>query len=186
MNYKRMSFRALMLALVTVLLAGFASCSKSDDDNKDNQGQSEVSTSAIINLYYTATEAELSICDMTIEYTDAAGATQTEALTSTKWSKQIKYSSLPANGTIVIKRALKANVELTEKSYKFSDNSLTWTVFTYNAQGTKTAGPISYGDTTAFAAGKDDVQKYVNGHSKYTITYTIDPKNGVSDKTTKN
>lgn len=65
---------------------------------------------------------------MIAEYTDENGATKTEAITATKWKKQINFSSLPAKGLISIKRTLKANVELEKKSYQFSSHSLLITV----------------------------------------------------------
>lgn len=69
-------------------------------------------------FYFTPSEGDLLLCDVTVEYTDASGKLQTETITG-EWKKQIKFASLPANGTIAIKRSLKANVELAKDHYKF-------------------------------------------------------------------
>lgn len=124
MNYKKMTFRASMLGLIVMLFAGLVSCSSDDDDKNIPVEETKVPTTGAIVFLYAATEDELSICDMIAEYTDENGATKTEAITATKWKKQINFSSLPAKGLISIKRTLKANVELEKKSYQFSSHSL--------------------------------------------------------------
>ena len=117
MNYKKMTFRASMLGLIVMLFAGLVSCSSDDDDKNIPVEETKVPTTGAIVFLYAATEDELSICDMIAEYTDENGATKTEAITATKWKKQINFSSLPAKGLISIKRTLKANVELEKKSH---------------------------------------------------------------------
>ena len=104
MNYKKMTFRASMLGLIVMLFAGLVSCSSDDDDKNIPVEETKVPTTGAIVFLYAATEDELSICDMIAEYTDENGATKTEAITATKWKKQINFSSLPAKGLISIKK----------------------------------------------------------------------------------
>ena len=80
---------AMMLALVSMCVA-FSSCSSDDDDKNIPVEETKVPTTGAIVFLYAATEDELSICDMIAEYTDENGATKTEAITATKWKKQIK------------------------------------------------------------------------------------------------
>ena len=75
--------------LVTILICGLttvsmSSCSK--DDNDDNNG-GEPASSAIVGMkvkYYVKIESQatLDACNATVEYTDANGKTQSQALTS--------------------------------------------------------------------------------------------------------
>lgn len=79
----------LLWMLVTILFCGLttvsmSSCSKDDnDDNKDGGS----STSAIVGMkvkYYVkvTSQATLDACNVTVEYTDANGETQSQTLTS--------------------------------------------------------------------------------------------------------
>ena len=149
MNYKKMTFRASMLGLIVMLFAGLVSCSSDDDDKNIPVEETKVPTTGAIVFLYAATEDELSICDMIAEYTDENGATKTEAITATKWKKQINFSSLPAKGLISIKRTLKANVELEKKSYQFSSHSLLITVAIFD-QNKKTVDSATSGSTNSY------------------------------------
>lgn len=82
-----------MLGLIVCLFAGLVSCSSDDDDKNIPVEETKVPTTGAIVFLYAATEDELSICDMIAEYTDENGATKTEAITATKWKKQINFSS---------------------------------------------------------------------------------------------
>ena len=158
MNYKKMTFRASMLGLIVMLFAGLVSCSSDDDDKNIPVEETKVPTTGAIVFLYAATEDELSICDMIAEYTDENGATKTEAITATKWKKQINFSSLPAKGLISIKRTLKANVELEKKSYQFSSHSLLITVAIFD-QNKKTVDSATSGSTNSYlSVGKDKVE----------------------------
>lgn len=106
----------MMLALVTVLLAGFASCSKSDDDNNTSK-QNTTATSGLMSFDFVPTEDDLIVYDITAEYTDASGKQQTETITG-EWKKSVTFTTLPAKASLVIKMALKANVVLSKDEYK--------------------------------------------------------------------
>lgn len=161
MNYKKMTFRASMLGLIVMLFAGLVSCSSDDDDKNIPVEETKVPTTGAIVFLYAATEDELSICDMIAEYTDENGATKTEAITATKWKKQINFSSLPAKGLISIKRTLKANVELEKKSYQFSNHSLLITIAIFD-QNKKAVDSATSGSTNSyFSVGKDKVEEYI-------------------------
>lgn len=177
MNYKEKNLRALMLALVAVLLTGFTSCSKSDDNNGDNTTkENTVPVAAIVKFAYTATQEELSICDVIAEYTDADGKNQSEAITTTSWTKSITYSSLPANGTISIKRTLKENAELTQDEYNFTKESPIQEVELYNSEKVKIATEKlrSY-SRASYTLGKDDLAEFLE-HYDFSYSYTLDTK----------
>ena len=181
MNYKKMTFRASMLGLIVMLFAGLVSCSSDDDDKNIPVEETKVPTTGAIVFLYAATEDELSICDMIAEYTDENGATKTEAITATKWKKQINFSSLPAKGLISIKRTLKANVELEKKSYQFSSHSLLITVAIFD-QNKKTVDSATSGSTNSYlSVGKDKVEEYIKKESSNTYySYVLDKKKNVS------
>lgn len=182
MNYKKMTFRASMLGLIVMLFAGLVSCSSDDDDKNIPVGETKVPTTGAIVFLYAATEDELSICDMIAEYTDENGATKTEAITATKWKKQINFSSLPAKGLISIKRTLKANVELEKKSYQFSNHSLLITIAIFD-QNKKAVDSATSGSTNSyFSVGKDKVEEYIKKESSNTYySYVLDKKKNAQD-----
>ena len=156
-----MTFRASMLGLIVMLFAGLVSCSSDDDDKNIPVEETKVPTTGAIVFLYAATEDELSICDMIAEYTDENGATKTEAITATKWKKQINFSSLPAKGLISIKRTLKANVELEKK----------------------TVDSATSGSTNSYlSVGKDKVEEYIKKESSNTYySYVLDKKKNAQD-----
>lgn len=182
MNYKKMTFRASMLGLIVMLFAGLVSCSSDDDDKNIPVEETKVPTTGAIVFLYAATEDELSICDMIAEYTDENGATKTEAITATKWKKQINFSSLPAKGLISIKRTLKANVELEKKSYQFSSHSLLITVAIFD-QNKKTVDSATSGSTNSYlSVGKDKVEEYIKKESSNTYySYVLDKEKNAQD-----
>ena len=171
MNYKKMTFRASMLGLIVMLFAGLVSCSSDDDDKNIPVEETKVPTTGAIVFLYAATEDELSICDMIAEYTDENGATKTEAITATKWKKQIS-----------IKRTLKANVELEKKSYQFSSHSLLITVAIFD-QNKKTVDSATSGSTNSYlSVGKDKVEEYIKKESSNTYySYVLDKKKNAQD-----
>lgn len=179
MNFTMMKFRAMMLCLLVMLFAGsLISCSSDDDDSPKRETpteDTEVPTSGTAMFYFTPSEGDLLLCDVTIEYTDASGKLQTETITG-EWKKQIKFASLPANGTIAIKRSLKANVELAKDHYKFGYTEQS--VFYANyASGAKPAGH-NHGSSANISIGKDKVEHYVVDRHPVIISYsyTIDKK----------
>ncbi len=125
-----MTLRALMLALVTVLLAGFSSCSKSDDDNTkttttpETPATPETPTKELTGCTFTleveASEDELAIGDVTIEYLDENGKTQSESIKEKKWSKTLTYTAFPAKVAYTLKHKLKEGVELSKESYNLN------------------------------------------------------------------
>ncbi len=114
-----MSLRALMLALVTVLLAGFASCSKSDDDNTQTTPVTPTKemTGCTFTINVETSEDELAIGNVTIEYLDENGKTQSENITEKEWSKTLTYNTFPAKAAYTLKHKLKEGVELTKEKY---------------------------------------------------------------------
>ena len=119
---------------------------------------------------------------MIAEYTDENGATKTEAITATKWKKQINFSSLPAKGLISIKRTLKANVELEKKSYQFSSHSLLITVAIFD-QNKKTVDSATSGSTNSYlSVGKDKVEEYIKKERSNTnYSYVLYKKKNAQD-----
>ncbi len=119
-----------MLVLVTVLLAGFASCSKSDDDNtkttpkEDTSTKEDTQTKEMTGCTFTinveASEDELAIGNVTIEYLDENGKIQTDSIKEKKWSKTLTYNTFPAKVAYTLKHKLKEGIELSKDSYYLS------------------------------------------------------------------
>lgn len=130
MIYKKMSLRAMMLALAAVLVAAFASCSKSDGDKED---EDIPAAKATVTYEFEPCADELEFFDMTAQYLDGSGTMQTETITG-KWKKEITYTTLPAKVKIIISHAIKPNVELTKETYLF-DYKYTRDIKAYSANG---------------------------------------------------
>lgn len=177
MNYKKMSLRATMLALVAVLFAGFVSCSKSDDNNNSSTPSEGTSTpvSGIMECKFAPSEDQLTIFDFTAEYTDESGQVKTETITG-EWEKKVIFKTLPAKATLTIKRALKPNVELTKDSYNVGSS------FTANVQALKADGKnASFGKPLSTSSkssiGKDKVERYAAEKAVvHSFSYTISNK----------
>ena len=111
----------LLGCAIALLGLGAASCS--DDDKKDNEPQNPTESSTITKVEYTFSiepnADQLEVFDLTAEYTDFAGKTQTEPVTG-KWEKTFVCEEFPSkNFSLKIVRTLKSGVELTKEMYNF-------------------------------------------------------------------
>lgn len=177
MNYKKMSLRAMMLALVVGLFAGFTSCSNSDDNNSSTSTEdTSIPVSGVMQCNFEPSEDQLAIFDFTVEYTDESGQTKTEAITGA-WEKKVTFKTLPAKASLTIKRTLKPNVELTKDSYNVG-RSLTANVLALKADGTKAGlGKTPASGSIKSAIGKDKVEKYAQEKAVViSFSYTISNK----------
>ncbi len=170
MNFTKMNFRALMLSLSVMLFAGsMVSCS-SDDNSKDDP-TTLIPTTGVMKCSFEPSEDMLTLFDITVEYTDASGKQQTENITGT-WNKTITYTTLPVNATMVVKQALKSNVEMTKDSYKFTYKSNCSCTSLYSDGSIADNGPTTP-ETTTFTVDKEKVAELAKDPILAEYSYTI-------------
>ncbi len=109
-----MTLAAVLCCAMTTTV--FTACS-SDDDSSKNDAEASTPVTGVMMCYFEPSEDELTLFDVTVEYTDASGKQQTETITGA-WKKTITYTTLPVNVSMVVKQSLKPNVEMTKDSYK--------------------------------------------------------------------
>lgn len=103
----------MMMAMAAIVLTvGFAACSSDDDD--DNGGSSK-QTYGELELNIKLSQDALSVADFTIKYLDESGTEQTEQITSTSYTKDIKFKSLPAKVKYTVSATVKENLPAKEK-----------------------------------------------------------------------
>ena len=129
--------KTFLLGFAIVLFGcGAASCS--DDDKKDNEPQNPTEspidpqnptesptepqnpTATVTKVEYTFSfepqADQLEVFDLTAEYTDFSGNTQTEPVTGI-WKKTFACEKFPSDFSLQIVRTLKTGVEYTKDSY---------------------------------------------------------------------
>lgn len=114
--------KLMMMAMAAIVLSvGFSSCSSDDNDNKSEDTQQAYGE---MNLNFTISEDALSVADFTVTYLDENGAEKSELITNTKFSKDIKFKSLPARAKYTITTAIKTTLPDKEKfDISIADNS---------------------------------------------------------------
>lgn len=147
-----------------------ASCS--DDDKKDNEPQNPTAT--VTKVEYTFSiepnADQLEVFDLTAEYTDFAGNTQTESVTG-KWEKTFACEKFPSDFSLQIVRTLKTGVEYTKDSYGIG-YSYTRTTKIFLSDGKDKDGSITHGGTNLTAI-KDKIAS-VESRPLYRTAFTVD------------
>lgn len=101
---KRNLMAAAALTLLTITVAGLTGCDKDSDDTLNNDDNKPVA--AVMDYSLTVGDDMLSLLDLAIEYYDADGKVQTEALTEKSWKKSVR-AKLPATLGARLKMQLK-------------------------------------------------------------------------------
>lgn len=134
---KKTKLFSLFMTLLCVLMTTvtFAACGDDDDDpKKDNPGAVDQNIKTVNFTYILElSQTYLDIADVTITYLDNNGNEQTEAITSTSWTKTISRNSVPASFYAKPSFTLKEGVDATQK-YNFSTN-IGYSYKTLNAKG---------------------------------------------------
>ena len=130
MNFKKFYEAALTVICALVMTTSFTACG-SDDDNDKGGGSDNKPVAASMNTVLSVGDDMLKYLDLTVDYYDANGKIQSEALTANKWEKTIK-ANLPATLGVRLKAKLKdgvdpASIELfnVKVSFTYGYNTLT-------------------------------------------------------------
>ena len=162
----------LLGCAIALLGLGAASCS--DDDKKDNEPQNPTESSTITKAEYTFSiepnADQLEVFDLTAEYTDFAGKTQTEPVTG-KWEKTFVCEKFPSDFSLQIVRTLKTGVEYTKDSYGIG-YSYTRTTKIFLSDGKDKDSSITHGGTN-LTATKDKIAS-VESRPLYRTAFTVD------------
>lgn len=119
------TFKLMMMALVAIVMSvGFAACSSSDDDDNNTPEQPEQpKTYGFTNLRLEFSDDLLAIANVSLTYTAEDGTTKTEAVTTTKISKDITYTKETTDAMYAIKITLKENYEEKDLYHIVIDNT---------------------------------------------------------------
>ena len=130
MNFKTFFGAALTVMCALARTTTLTACG-GDDDNDKGGGSDNKPVAASMNTSLSVGDDMLKYLDLTVDYYDANGKVQSEALTVNKWEKAIK-ANLPATLGVRLKAKLKDGVDpasidlLTVKvSFTYGYNTLT-------------------------------------------------------------
>ena len=144
--------KKIMMTLAAVLCCTmtttvFTACGSDDDDKTDSKPVVDNSPVAVVMNYEVGTtQATLNIMDVVIEYYDADGKIQNEALTGESWKKTVQHK-LPATIGLHMKAQLKPGFDADSSEEVKISFERSFDGYTLSALGDKT--PISYHDTQA-------------------------------------
>ena len=120
----------------------FTACGGDDDDNSNTQKPDNSLVAVQMNYVIETTQATLNIADVTVEYYDADGKIQSEALTGEKWQKSIQHK-LPATVGIHLKAPLKAGFDVDNSEAVEISLTRGYDGYFVDAQGGRTRLPVS-------------------------------------------
>jgi len=138
MKKMMMTFAAVLCCAMTMTV--FTACGNDDDDNTQKPDNTPVTVQ--MNYVVETTQATLNIADVTVEYYDADGKIQSEALTGEKWQKSIQHK-LPATAGIHLKAPLKAGFDADNSEAVEISLTRSYDGYFVDAQGVRTILPVS-------------------------------------------
>ena len=109
MNFKHLFGAALTVMCALVMTTTLTACGGDDDNDSKGGGDNHKPVAASLNATLTAGDDLMKYFDLTVDYYDANGKLQSEALKEAKWEKTIK-ASLPATLGVRLKAQLKDGV----------------------------------------------------------------------------
>ena len=110
MNFKHLFGAALTVMCALVMTTTLTACGGDDDNDNKGGGDSNKPVAASMNATLTVGDDLIKYFDLTVDYYDANGKLQSEALKEAKWEKTIK-ASLPATLGVRLKAQLKDGVD---------------------------------------------------------------------------
>ena len=110
MNFKHLFGAALTVMCALVMTTTLTACGGDDDNDSKGGGDNHKPVAASLNATLTAGDDLMKYFDLTVDYYDANGKLQSEALKEAKWEKTIK-ASLPATLGVRLKAQLKDGVD---------------------------------------------------------------------------
>ena len=144
-----MTLAAVLCCVMTTTV--FTACGSDDDDKSDSKPAVDDSPVAVVMEYEVGTtQATLNIMDVVVEYYDADGKIQNEALTAESWKKTVQHK-LPATVGLHMKAQLKPGFDPDSSEEVKISFERSFDGYTLTATGGKV--PISYHDTHAFSVG---------------------------------
>jgi hypothetical protein len=146
MKKMMMTLAAVLCCVMTTTV--FTACGSDDDDKSDSKPAVDDSPVAVVMEYEVGTtQATLNIMDVVVEYYDADGKIQNEALTAESWKKTVQHK-LPATVGLHMKAQLKPGFDPDSSEEVKISFERSFDGYTLFANGGKV--PISYHDTKAF------------------------------------
>lgn len=176
---KKTKFFSMLTALLCVLTMSmtFSACGDDDDDPiKPTPGVTDTNIKKIDFTYkLELSQTYLDIADVTITYLDENGNEQTEAITSTKWTKTVSRNGVPASFYAKPSFTLKEGVDATHK-YDFSSN-YGYDYNTLNAKGEVVTSNKKGDEKSTKGAQGDKLERFLQVAAKdNTIKCNINAK----------
>lgn len=176
---KKTKFFSMLTALLCVLTMSmtFSACGDDDDDPiKPTPGVTDTNIKKIDFTYkLELSQTYLDIADITITYLDENGNEQTEAITSTTWTKTVSRNGVPTSFSAEPSFTLKEGVDATQK-YDFSSN-YGYDYNTLNAKGeVVTSNKNGKTPSTKGVKGKDLAEFLQLAAKNNTIKCSVDAK----------
>ena len=145
MKKMMMTLAAVLCCVMTTTV--FTACGSDDDDKTDSKPVVDNSPVAVVMNYEVGTtQATLNVMDVVIEYYDADGKIQNEALTGESWKKTVQHK-LPATVGLHLKAQLKPGFDVDSSEEVKISFERSFDGYTLTATGDK--APLSYHDTKA-------------------------------------
>ena len=167
--------KTLFLLGSAIALLGLGAASCSDDDKKDNEPQNPTESPMVTKVEYTFSiepnADQFDIFDLTAEYTDFSGNTQTEPVTGI-WKKTFACEKFPSDFSFQIVRTYKNEVEYTKESYGIG-YSYSRTTKIFLSDGTSKVGPMS-SSSSNLSATKDKIASKPNLRNLCPTAFTVD------------
>lgn len=170
------NFLYMAIIAVTALMTG---CSDDDDNNDNNNDNNTTVASATYKVTLSCGEEMLALFDITLEWTDPSGETESEKLTEQTITKEFQFNTFPATCSYNIKSTLKDGVELTQESYHlgFSYSEKT---YVYSSDKT-TISTAFYNNSGIISIGADNVEQYAKKYADISKTVTAELNENKTD-----
>lgn len=157
-----MATAALMLLMISSV--ALTACGSDDDDNTTDPATDTTPVAAVMDYKLTVGDDMLGVLKLTVEYYDADGKVQTEALTAKEWKKSVK-AKLPAILGARLKAQLKdgidpAAIETFTAAYSYSYNG-----YAVSATDKVVGNVVNYGTESTLAMQGDKIPTWLEHHA---------------------
>ncbi len=169
-------FALLCMTAMSVVLSACGG----DDGPGDNPSEDDKVASVDFTYEMEFDSQFLTLCNVSVTYTDGNGNSQTEQVTSNKWSKTVHANSVPATFKRTVNITLKDNAPM---EGKFDFNLLEGYSFkTFNKDGGSLTAASDHGGMTPKGLAADKLAAYIATlNNTLSKTYTVGSNGKISE-----